>query len=134
MKTGQRCFRDCRGTSTLEFIVVLPALLLIFLGAVEFSRAWMTLNVVTAAAREGARVGTVTNPFDAAPAIARIDAVLTAANLAAAARTVTCSGACAPDSTVTANVTVNFATLFPIMLPGLQGPFPLRSQAVMRFE
>jgi len=57
-----------------------------------------------------------------------------AANLAAAARTVTCSGACAPDSTVTANVTVNFATLFPIMLPGLQGPFPLRSQAVMRFE
>ena len=49
-----------RGTSTLEFVVVLPTLLIIFLGGLELSRAWLSANIATNAAREGARVGVVT--------------------------------------------------------------------------
>src|SRR6266852_1583226 len=76
-----------RGTSTLEFIVVLPTLLLIFLGGLELSRAWLAVNIATNAAREGARVGVVTpalgtNPnapiFDNSAALARIDDILKA--------------------------------------------------------
>src|SRR5215468_5056875 len=48
-----------RGTSTLEFVVVLPTLLIIFLGGLELSRAWLTANIAAHAAREGARVGVV---------------------------------------------------------------------------
>ena len=79
-----------RGTSTLEFVVVLPTLLIIFLGGLELSRAWLAANIATNAAREGARVGVVTpalgtDPnapiFDNSAALARIDDILKAANL-----------------------------------------------------
>ncbi|HXG02381.1 MAG TPA: TadE/TadG family type IV pilus assembly protein [Candidatus Binatia bacterium] len=143
--------RDQRGTSTLEFVVVLPTLLLIFLGGLEFSRAWFTANVVTSAAREGARVAVVTpatgpNPttspvFDPGPAVARIGAVLSAANLTPTAVSVTCTPAppppgqsgCVPGSQITATVTVNFATVVPAFLPMLASR-PITGTATMRRE
>ncbi len=60
-------FGNQRGTSTLEFIVVLPTLLIIFLGGLELSRAWLAANIATNAAREGARVGVVTPALGADP-------------------------------------------------------------------
>ena len=68
------------GTSTLEFVVVLPTLLLVFFAIMELSRAWLTVNIVTTATREGARMGVVTpafagGVFDPAPAEARIDQI-----------------------------------------------------------
>jgi len=134
MKTEQRLHRNCRGTSTLEFVIVLPLLMLILFGGVELSRAWMTFNVVVAAAREGARVGVVTSPFNATTAVARINAVLAGANLTSASASVTCAAPCGPDSQVTATVTVNFQTLFPVLLPMLPNPLPLTETAVMRYE
>lgn len=116
-----------QGTSTLEFLVVLPTLLLIFLASLELSRAWLTANIMTNAAREGARIGVVTpspdpnNPtFDNGPALARMTEILTAANLTPETTTVTCSAAaCPPDSQVEASVTINFETLVPLFLPML---------------
>jgi Flp pilus assembly protein TadG len=134
-----RWLGDERGTSTLEFIVVLPTLLLIFLGGLEFSRAWFTANVVTSAAREGARVAVVTSPvFDPGPAIARIGAVLGAANLTPTAVSVTCTpppgqSGCVPDSQITATVTVNFATVVPAFLPMLASR-PITGTTIMRRE
>src|SRR5262249_61852016 len=79
-----------RGTSTLEFIVVLPTLLFIFLGGLELARAWLTVNIATNAVREGARVGAASNPvlsgsspvtyvFDNTQALARLNQVLSSA-------------------------------------------------------
>src|SRR4029434_4446006 len=56
MRTMRKLF-DSRGTSTLEFVVVLPVLLFVLFSIVEVSRAWLTLNLATAAAREGVRAG-----------------------------------------------------------------------------
>ena len=134
MRTERCCLCRCRGTSTLEFLVVLPALLLLFLASIELSRAWLTLNLVTQAAREGARVGAVTAPFNSAAAINRINTVLSGANLKSDSATVTCAAPCAADSPITAAVTVNFATVVPLMLPILAGPFPISDTAVMRYE
>ena len=136
---------DQRGTSTLEFLVVLPTLLLIFLSSLELSRAWLTANVATNAAREGARVGVVTPPpdpaspsFNNAPALARIGEVLSAANLTAASVSVTCSAAaCPPDSQVQASVTINFQTVVPLFLPILgtpSSPLVLQETVKMRRE
>jgi len=115
-----------QGTSTLEFLVVLPTLLLIFLASMELSRAWLTANIMTNAAREAARVGVVTPPpdpnnptFNDGPALARMTEILDAANLTAEAMTVTCAGACPPDSQVEASVTINFETFVPLFLPML---------------
>lgn len=127
--------RTPRGTSTLELVIVLPTLLLVLFGSIELSRMWMTMNLVTQAAREGARVAVVTAPWDGgATALSRIDQVLQGANLTAAARNVACAGGCTANSMVTSTVTVNFQTLFPVMLPGLAGPLALTGQAVMRYE
>ena len=145
-----------RGTSTLEFIVVLPTLLLIFLGGLELSRAWLAVNIATNAAREGARVGVVTpalgtNPnapiFDNSAALARIDDILKAANLyPAASRGVTCTppatpppglSGCIPDSQVTASVTLNFVTVVPLFLPVLgtpSDPLVMTETTIMRRE
>jgi Flp pilus assembly protein TadG len=132
-----------RGTSTLEFIVVLPTLLIIFLASLELSRAWLTANIATNAAREGARVGVVTPPpdpnnptFNKSPAMTRMTEILDAANLTAASMDVTCSStACPPDSQVLASVTINFETVVPLFLPILGTPSnPLVLQETVRMR
>ncbi len=139
MDWPQRRQRDQRGTATLEFVLLLPLLLLVWFGIVELSRAWHTLNIVTTAAREGARVGTVTpttgagDDFNATPAIARINQILAAANLTASSLSVTCPSPCVPDSEVRADVTVTFETAVPLVLPILQSLF-IEQSASMRYE
>jgi Flp pilus assembly protein TadG len=125
-----------RGTSTLEFVVVLPFLLLIFLVALELSRAWLTVNIMTNAAREGARWGAVTETFDNVGAVARITEILTAANLTASPPpSVTCAPAtCERDSQVTASVTINFEPVAGGILWMLDNPLPLTETVVMRRE
>jgi len=50
----------CRnGTTTVEFAVCLPLVLLLFFGSIEFSRVNMLRHTITAAAYEGARRGIV---------------------------------------------------------------------------
>ena len=51
----RRSHRD-DGAAALEFALVLPLLLLLLFGIVDFSRAYNTHISLTAAAREGARV------------------------------------------------------------------------------
>jgi hypothetical protein len=48
--------RDERGTSVVEFALVVPILFLIVFGIVDFSRAFYTMSSLTAAVREGARL------------------------------------------------------------------------------
>lgn len=49
-------FRHQRGTALIETALILPILLLICVGIFEFGRAYQTWEVLTNAAREGARV------------------------------------------------------------------------------
>jgi len=48
-----------RGQGLVEFAVVLPVILLLFLGIFDFGRAVFAVNTVANAAREGARVAAV---------------------------------------------------------------------------
>ena len=132
-----------RGTSTLEFVVVLPVLLLIFLASLELSRAWLTDNIMVNAAREGARWGVVTSPtFNNVTAEARMKDVLDAAKLTAEAMSVTCTpppvnptplDPCPRDSEVLASVTINFETVVPDFLTMLT-PLVLQETVRMRRE
>src|SRR5262249_17842076 len=145
------------GTSTLEFAVVLPVLLFIFLGGLELARAWLTVNIATNAVREGSRVGAASNPtftgtnpinygFDNTQALLRLNQVLGSANLAPASVSVTCIPAtsppagttgCTPDSQIQASATVNFVTVAPLFLPMLgspASPLVLQETARMRRE
>ena len=48
-----------RGTALVEMALVLPIFLLVVLGIIEFGRAMMVANMVTNAAREGARLAVI---------------------------------------------------------------------------
>jgi Flp pilus assembly protein TadG len=145
MNTGQRHHRNCRGTSTLEFIVVLPFLMFVMMTAVELSRLMFTFNTIVQATREGARLGAVTAPANyAAIVIPRINAVLASSNVTPSATpTVTCtlppnppagiSATCGSDWRVTATVSVNFQTFVP-MLDSLLSSIPLAHSSYMRYE
>lgn len=60
--TGERAGADRRsGQALVEFALVVPLLLILILGVVEFGRAWNAYQVVTDAAREGARISAVSD-------------------------------------------------------------------------
>jgi Flp pilus assembly protein TadG len=56
MRTWWRRARREEGTALIETAFVLPIMLLVCVGILEFGRAYQTWQVVTNAAREGARV------------------------------------------------------------------------------
>lgn len=62
--SGRRCslIRDDSGQAMVEFALVVPIFLLLLFGIVEFARAWNIYEVLTDAAREGARNAVVDNP------------------------------------------------------------------------
>ncbi len=127
-------FIHCKGQSgnaVIEFALVLPMLLLVVFGITEFGRAIMTVNVLTAAAREGARVASVAGA-DSAAVTTRVMEVLDAARITPAAGGITITG---PDANkaITVTVETDFEILSAKVLPA-QGIIRLRGSAVMRFE
>jgi Flp pilus assembly protein TadG len=70
------------GQALVEFAIVVPLLLALILGLVEFARAWNTQQVLTDAAREGLRNAVVANPnFTYDDLRNQIDAALMRASL-----------------------------------------------------
>jgi len=58
--------RGDRGAALLEMALTLPLLLLVCVGILEFGRAYQTWQVITNAAREGARIAVLPGMDDAA--------------------------------------------------------------------
>ena len=81
-RRGARGWRSEDGQALVEFALVLPFLLLLILGLVEFSRAWNTQQVLTEAAREALRHSVVANPgFSYGAMLGLIDQSLRRASL-----------------------------------------------------
>ena len=122
-----------RGQAVLELALVLPLLLIVVFGITEFGRAWMTMNVLTSAAREGCRLAVVTAP-DVTEVNARVREVCAAARIAPSSVIVA-----GPDPLDTSRrVSVTVAADFRVVTGNLLGPFsgtiPLQATAVMRHE
>jgi Flp pilus assembly protein TadG len=70
------------GQALVEFALVLPLLLVLVIAVFEFGRAWSAYQVITDAAREGARNAVVVNPaIDSAYVVQRIRDALARASL-----------------------------------------------------
>ncbi|MFH1681699.1 MAG: TadE family protein [Candidatus Eisenbacteria bacterium] len=125
--------RRRRGQAVIEFALVLPILLLVLLGITEFGRAFWTLNVLTQAAREGARLAAVGGNLEAVET--RVEEVLDASRIEPVEGGITLDGPdpSDPDQRVTVSVTSNFNVLSRSILP-ITGTIPLTGTAVMRFE
>jgi len=128
-----------RGTAAVEFALVLPVLLLIVFGIIDFGRALNAQIVLTGAAREGVRLAALgyTN--------AAIQARVAAAAPDLSGVTVTVAASCAPGAGPTADAEVNVTYSFSFITPigavagllgssGLGAPLVLTAQGVMPCE
>ena len=136
------------GQALLETALTLPLLLLVSVGIFEFGRAYQTVQVVTNAAREGARLAVM--PGQATGAVdTRVRAYMTSGQLPnAATATVTVDpattvdiggGGTATATLVTVGYPYQFMVLQPVvrlLVPGatLGAPITLTATAQMRNE
>jgi Flp pilus assembly protein TadG len=128
-------WRDDRGAAAVEFALVMPILLLLLFGIIEFARAWNVRQTLTDAAREGARVAVVGNNMiprqvleDSVRSI--VNSAAQRAGLDANYLTVTPTGV---GTGATAQVQVEYIYQ-PMITLVLQVPITMRTTAVMRNE
>ncbi|WEO78007.1 pilus assembly protein [Cryobacterium sp. SO2] len=121
-----RKWRNERGAVAVEFALLLPLLVTLLIGIMEFGMFYSAQISVTAAAREAARVMAIGNDPAAARTAARaaspvLDPALTDTQIAI-------SGACV--SGATAKITISYSLP---ALTGLFGPsFGITGRAAMR--
>jgi len=117
-----------RGQSMVELALILPIVLLVVLGIIEFGRAFFIYTVVSGAAREGARYG-ITQPKDLAgiTAAARSRLVLLSPNAVAVDVTWDDGSNPIPDYLIKlgkSRVVVEVQTQFTMITPIISSIFP----------
>lgn len=113
-----------RGAVAVELAILLPVLILILLGTMEFGRAFNAQTSLTGAAREGARVMAITKN----PAEARAKAISAAVSLDPLPTSVDVTP-CTPSVIglqTTVTITYQLSTL-----TGIAGPFTMKGKGVM---
>jgi len=106
-KTDRTTGRDERGSSAVEFALVLPFLALIILGIIAYSYMFSVRQAITQATAEGARAGAVAVPGSAsADATSAINEALSGYGLSCTSVGVTCTTAVSGGSIA---VTVSYA-------------------------
>ncbi|WP_139005774.1 TadE/TadG family type IV pilus assembly protein [Arthrobacter crystallopoietes] len=93
--------RSERGATAVEFALVLPVLLLLLLGIVEFGRVYNAQMQLTAAARDGARVMSINSVPSQAAADAKAATIASAIALHPDIATDQISISISPSSTAT---------------------------------
>jgi Flp pilus assembly protein TadG len=129
-------WRDDRGAAAVEFALVLPILILLLFGIIEFARVWNVRQTLTDAAREGARVAVVNNGMVAAGTLSvRVDSVVQAAaqraGLDLARLQVTTNGISNGDVAAEVRLEYEYTPLLGLVLAG---PITMRTASVMRNE
>ncbi|WP_105033227.1 TadE/TadG family type IV pilus assembly protein [Arthrobacter ruber] len=119
-----------RGAAAVEFALLLPVLILILLGIMEFGRAFNTQAVLTGAARESVRVMVISEDTSRAKTAAVTAGVLrpelTASNIAITVPGSTAADPCPAGSTASVTVSYSLSTL-----TGIAGPFNMTGKGVM---
>ncbi|HEY6211492.1 MAG TPA: TadE family protein [Vicinamibacterales bacterium] len=140
-------FRTERGTALIETALTLPLVLLLSVSIFEFGRAYQTWQVLTNAAREGARVsilpGATTSNVQARVTSYMQSGQLsnygTASVVVNRSATLSYGSGTASASIVTVNYPFQFIVLQPVarlLVPGssLGAPFTMTASAEMRNE
>ncbi len=132
--TGDGTRNAQAGVALIETAFILPLLLVLCMGMLDFGRAFHMKSVLDQAAREGARIAVVTSP-DPDLVTLKVNEVLASSGVAASSVQVT-----GPDAahmvTVTVSATFTFVTpgIFALVNGDYGNTIPMSGQTVMRFE
>ncbi len=129
------------GQALVEVAIALPILLGLLVGIFEFARAYNVQQVITNAAREGAREGVLPNPTYQTDAVNRANLRLSEGNVNGATVTFSCTGACDTGEAATISISVPYTFRFigpvvSLFASGASDPgtITLSSAATMRRE
>jgi Flp pilus assembly protein TadG len=114
-----------RGAVAVEFALLVPVLILLILGIIEFGRAYNVQATLTNAAREGVRAMAINNSQSAArtaakTATAQLKPSLADSNVSFSAST------CVVGSQMTVTISYNLSTM-----TGIAGPFAMTGRGTM---
>lgn len=142
-----RNWRSQKGAALVEAAVVIPLLLLVSVAIFEFGRAYQTWQVITNAAREGARVAVLPSATSTGVQqrvrdymqAGQLSRWSTASITVESAATLTVNGAPTSASRVTVNYPFTFLVLQPVARlvsssTTLGGAVTMSAQALMRNE
>ena len=119
-----------RGAAAVELALILPVLLLLIGGVVDFGRAFFAQVVITNAAQEGARAGVVQGD---AVGRAKATGQLAPGWVNPAAVTGNCDPSSPSKTTdITVKTSATFSYFFLNALPGVTSPTTLTGSATMR--
>jgi len=100
------------GQALVEVAIALPILLALLVGIFEFARAYNIQQVITNAAREGAREGVVDDTNPTTIAVTRATARLSDANISGATVNATCAAPCDTGTEFTVSISVPYTFVF----------------------
>ncbi|NUP73989.1 MAG: pilus assembly protein [Sinomonas sp.] len=112
-----------RGAAAVEFALVLPVLLVLVLGIIDFGRAFSAQQTLTNAARVGSRVMALQNSQSAAISAAQ-SAASPVGSLPSSAFTIS-------PSSCSSGAQVTFTVNYTLVGTGFFGNFPMTGQGVM---
>ncbi len=144
--SGLRRVGDERGAIVVEFALIVPVLLLLVLGIIEFGFGYHAWDATQNAAREGARLGAVSP--DVAEIEARVRGATSFLDQDQLVVTVQCGltsgsfGTCPAPSAwdegdivrVTVEYSYDFLTPLPAFVPGIGSQMDMKSISEARFE
>jgi Flp pilus assembly protein TadG len=138
MMRVHKTIRSESGASAVEFALLLPLLMIILFGIIEFGLALYRQAILTNASREGARLGIVQSipPIANAAIDAAIDTYLTSAGIPPGnvARTIVAGGVTGTPVIVTLTLPYTFVSLPGLTSPSVTPTINLTAQTVMRHE
>jgi Flp pilus assembly protein TadG len=136
--SGSRKTSD-RGTAAVEFVLVVPVLLLIVFGIIDFGRALNAQIALTGAAREGVRLAAL--GYSNAAVQARVAAAAPSLSGVTATVVASCPAGAGPAADAQVNVSYQFSFITPVGaiasffgVSGLGAPIALTAQGVMPCE
>lgn len=130
--------RTCRsyrsGVAVVEFAIVAPVFVVFVMGMIEVSRGLMVQEVITNAAREGARAA-VLDSSTTSSVTSTVQSYLTAANISASAATITVTiPAVRYSNYATVTVSVLYSKVTWVPVPRYLGSITLTATSTMRCE
>lgn len=114
-----------RGAVAVEFAILLPLLLMLVLGTIEFGRAYNAQITLTNAARDGVRVMSIANDPAGARTAAR-DAAASVSTTIPDSDVTLSTTTCSTGSQVTLTINYSLSTI-----TGIAGPFAMTGKGVM---
>ncbi|MBO8137542.1 MAG: pilus assembly protein [Desulfotomaculum sp.] len=127
--------KNQKGQSMVEFALLLPLIIILLFGILEFGRVFHSYLVITSAAREGARIGAVGRPDSEIIARIREAAPLPDADSKLKiTRLEPNQDARTPGLPLTVEVTYDVDLITPLFSDILPNPITLRAESTMRLE